>query len=215
MVNPVKAVGEYKGADFLSYLEKLQIYDIFECLFQAYPNDIPLVQGIVKYIVYAYSLDSEHVIIRADWGTTKKSIFEYVMLPHGLYGDIVLLESAAVAQAISNWLDSQDNAVYTELKKLKDLKRQYLDSLSKPVLDVSYDQKFTNAKNSQQLTVMIKELENELIQNSDKLKAAAAEVRSFRKKNVVGPEKFAKYERQEDNSNWGTYVPNSRTNKEQ
>lgn len=192
MVNPVQSITEYNGDDFENYLETLRLIDIFEELILAYKHDKGLLKQITKYIVYAYSLNSEQVIIGMEWGDNKKKIFEYVMLPDYMLEDVVELTNPVIVSTIEKWFDSQNNEVYKELVMLKDLKLQMQKSFTLPISEVSYNQKFDNAIHCQKINSMIKELQSELIQNTPKLKNAASEVRTSKRKNTLGAEKFAK-----------------------
>lgn len=189
MVNPVQSITEYNGDDFAEYLEVLQLIDIFEELIKQYANDKPLLKQITKYIVWTYSLNSEKVIIGMDWEENKKKIYEYVMLPPTLYSEIVDLQEEVIVRTIDKWLVHQDKETYTEFCKLRDLKLYMQKSYSDASVDAN--QRFKNAGYSKELTLMIKDLQNELIQSSQRLSKASAEIKNAKRKNTMGPEKFA------------------------
>lgn len=202
MINPVQALNaieNYESDELEKFLEKLQIVDVFEILIKTYRHNAAVLRQITKYIVYTYTLESEYILFKGEWGDCKKQIFEFVMLEGRYFNEVVKLESTAVCETVARWLDYQDNEVYTELVRLQDLKKEFHDSLLLPIDECSYNQKFENACNAQKLTIMISELRSQLIQNSEKLKSGAIEVRTYRKKNTIGPEKFAHHVRQEGN----------------
>lgn len=190
MINPVQSITEYNGDDFDTYLETLQLIDIFEDLINAYKHDKPLLKQITKYIVWTYSRESDKVIIGMEWAENKKKIFEHIMLPYQLWEDVIDLKSEVIVSTINKWLIHQDRETYTELCKLKDLKLYMQKSYSDPSVDAN--QRFKNAGYSKELNQMIKDLQNELIQNDKRLSKAAAEVKNVKKKNTLGAEKYAR-----------------------
>lgn len=189
MVPPVQEIAEYNGNDFEEYLNTLMLIDIFDDLIKAYRHDKPLLLQITKYIVFVYSLESKHVVIGMEWKDNKDRISEYVFLPNSVYPDVVELKSPVIVATISRWLQHQDNEVYSELMRLKDLRLELQKSYSDITVDIN--QRVKNVEHSENISERIKKLQSELIQNSIKLKDAAAEVRKAQKKQTFGAEKFA------------------------
>ena len=192
MINPVQSITEYNGDDFDMYLETLQLIDIFEDLIKQYKHDKPLLKQITKYIVWTYSRESERVIIGMDWFENKRKIFEHIMLPNSVWEDVLELQSIVIVDTIERWFKHQNEPVYAQMVKLKELRLQMQRSFFLPISEVGYNQKFENAVHDQKLAIMIKDLQNELIQNDNRLSKAAAEVKNVKKKNTLGAEKYAR-----------------------
>lgn len=196
MVNAYSELISYDGFDWEDYLNRICLIDIFKDLIPLFKDKEALTQAI-KFIVMCYSKDSDCVILGTDWVQNKKRIFDKVLLQKEYYEDLVLLENRIIVKTIQNWLSFQDSAVYSQLIMLKDLQQEMQDSanssIKKANLEIDYDQKFKNAKYVQELGKMIDDLEQELIQNSPKLKAATQELNNKAKaKNTIGVETFAK-----------------------
>lgn len=197
MINAYHSLVTYSDNDWQEYLERLCLIDIFKDLLNEYPDKDNL-RCAVRYIMYAYSVESEMVILNKEWHKNKKDIFEaaQVMPRKGLYEDLVLLKSNAVVETIHRWLNFQDNDTFTQISVLKDLRVEMqltcLTGIKKPSGEIDYDQKFKNAEYGVELKKMIRDLESELIQNSLKLKEAIREIRTARNKNTIGVEMFAK-----------------------
>lgn len=198
MINPYQSIIEFEGDDWAEFLETLMLIDIFMPIIKKYnqPDDV---KCVVKYILYAYSISSDHVIMGMDWLDNKKKIFDFVMLkPEKKYEDeLVHLKSTEVVETINAWIDFQDNQTFKMLQTLKDLRVQMqiasVSDIKKASGEIDFDQKFKNAKYALELKQMIKDLESELIQNDAKLKDAVLEVKQKRKKkNTIHVGQFAK-----------------------
>jgi hypothetical protein len=197
MISPYQSIIEYQDNDWQDFLDRYMLLDIFMPVLQKYGNPADA-KVIIKYIVYAYSVQSDKIHLGVDWLANKKKIFEYVMAKpvKGIYEALVHLQCEAVLQSVRNWVDYQENEVFTQLQVMRDLKVEMQISSGTKILkssgEVDYDQKAKNIEHALSLRDKIKELEAELIQNNPKLKEAVREIRQTKTKVNIGPEHFSK-----------------------
>lgn len=197
MISPYQSIISYEEDNWDEFLEKCLLIDIFMPIIIFY-KEPHIIKCVIKYIVYAYSVQSEKIVLGMDWQKNKQQIFEFVLIKpeKDSYEDLVLLKNKAVVDTIHNWMEFQDNDTFKMLQVLKDLRvEMQISSLSRIIKssgEVDYDQKYRNAEYSVKLKEKIKELEAELIQNNVKMKDAVREVRMSKSKFNVGPETFAR-----------------------
>lgn len=197
MVSPFHSLTSYEEDNWEDFLNKILLIDIFLPVIEEY-HDKNVLKAVIRFIAYAYSPDSDKIILGRDWKKNKQEIFEFVMIKpeKSSYEDLVLLKNKAVVESIHRWVAYQDNDTFTQLQVLKDLRVEMQISALSRILKASgetdYDQKFRNAKYADDLKEMIKDLESELIQNNQKLKDAVKEVKVAKSKFTVGPETFSK-----------------------
>lgn len=205
MISAYQSLLAYKKGDWQSYLEDIGLEDVFKPLFKPLEEDIlkevvlTNTDEIIKYIVLAYSIESEMIVVGADWHKTKKKIYEYVCgrPVKNLYEAVVLLNSPSIIKAINNWLEFSDDDLFTQIQMLKDLQIEMritsISVIRKASMEIDFDQKFRNAEYAIKLKRMIKEAESELIQNSEKLKDAIKEMKpDSKKKNTLSVESMLK-----------------------
>jgi hypothetical protein len=186
MTNPFQAIVTYEEDSWEDYLSQILLIDIFMPVIKEY-EDKQVLKSVIRYIAYAYSHDSDKIILGEDWHKNKKQIFEFVMIkPESKsYEDLVLLKNKAVIDAIHNWLSFQERDTFTQMQMLKDLRVEMqisaVSSIKKSSGEIDYSQKYLNATYANELKKMIKDLESELIQNDTLLREAAKEVRQARK----------------------------------
>lgn len=200
MINPLQALSTYTGDDWYEYLDSISLCEIFKDLIVKYQADPSLLKGIIRYIVWTYSKDSDKITLGADWGENKKRIFETAQLPpmEEVLRNVVFLADDIVLITIKRWIEFQDDDTWKELMMLKDLRSEMQLSANSPLKSgngeaVNYDQKFKNAKYSIDLALMIKDCESKLLQNDPRFKDAVREVKQRSKSNIsVSPESFAK-----------------------
>lgn len=196
MINAYSEILSYEGDDWADFLTKICLVDIFQDLIPLFKDKSALSQAI-KYIVLAYSKNSDADTLGGDWLGVKKRIFEKTLLPKEYYEDLVLLKNKIIIQTIQRWIDFQEESVYANLLSLRDLMiemRLSSNSILRKTdgITIDYDQKFKNAGYSFELAKMIKDLEQELIQNDIKLKEGVREVKRMGKNNtVIGVERYA------------------------
>lgn len=186
MISVYSSIVNYTEGDWEQYLDRIAMIDIFGPLLKEYPDPGDF-SCVVKFILYAYSIESEMLVIGADWVKTKRKIFEKVCLrPWGsVYEDIVLLKNPSILETIKKWMDYQDNDLFEQLQILKDLRAEMqltcLTPIKKSGGEIDYDQKYKNAQYSVELKKTIKDLESELIQNSSILKDSVKEYREVKR----------------------------------
>lgn len=200
MINPFQSLVTYSGDDWAEYLDSISLFEIFKDLIIKYQANPSLLKGIIRYIVWTYSKDSDKITLGTDWTENKKRIFEAAELPpmEAILMDIVNLKDDIVLLTIKRWIDYQNDDTWKELTMLKDLRSEMQLSANSQLKtgngdSVNYDQKFKNAKYSIDLSLMIKDCESKLLQNDPRLKDAAKEIRIRTKNNTsLSPESFAK-----------------------
>ena len=200
MINPFHSLVTYDGSEWYDYLESISLFDIFKDLVYKYQGDPPLLKGIVRYIVWTYSKDSDKITLGTDWIENKKRVFDAAQLPpiESVLMDVVYLKDEVILLTIKKWVGFQDDDTWKELMMLKDLRSEMQLSANSALKAgnndiVNYDQKFKNAEYSIKLALMIKDCEQKLIQNDPRFKEAAREIRAKTKNNTsISPETFAK-----------------------
>jgi hypothetical protein len=197
MTSPYHAILNHEEDNWQEFLEKILLIDIFMPVIIEY-KDYSTLKSVIRFITYAYSVESEKIILGMDWQKNKQNIFEFSLVKpeKKLYEDLVLLKNKSVVDCIHKWLAFQDNDTFTQLQVLKDLRVEMqissLTNILKASGETDYDQKFRNATYANDLKKIIKDLESELIQNNQRLKDVVKEVRLAKSKFTVGPETFSK-----------------------
>jgi hypothetical protein len=198
MISAYNSLITYGGEDWEDYLDRIALIDIFGGLLKEYPDKADFT-CVVKYILLAYSCESEMLIIGADWLKTKQKIFEKASIKPNekFYEDLVHLKNRVIISTIEKWLSYQENDTFTMLQTLKDLKVEMqvscLTDIKKTSDEIDYTQKFLNAEYCIKLKSMIKDLESELIQSSPALKDSVKEFReASRSSKSFGSETFLK-----------------------
>ena len=186
MISAYHSLVTYSEGEWEEYLEKIALIDIFGPLLKSYPDKGDF-QCVIRYILLAYSKESEMLVIGSDWGKTKKKIFEAAAIKPNVhfYTDLVHLKNRAVLDCIKRWLDYQNDETFEMLQTLKDLKTELqmstLTEIKKSSGEIDYDQKFKNAEYCINLQGMIKDLESQLIQANPKLKDSVSEYKEAAK----------------------------------
>lgn len=198
MISVYSSLMGHKKGDLKEYIEELSLTDVFEKLIKKY-NDSSDFSCALRYILYAYSVESEMLVIGQNWEKTKKKIYEKVCAKpiKDMYEELVHLKSTEVLETIQRWLDYNDSDVFTSLQTLKDLRAEMqmtcLTQIKKSSGEIDYTQKFLNAEYALKLKQMIKELESELIQTNPVMKDAIKEFRSEKNKSgLMGIETMLK-----------------------
>lgn len=197
MTLPFHSIVSYEEDSWEQFLEQIMLIDIFMPVIKHYENKDTL-KCVIRYIAYAYSLNSDKIILGMEWQKNKQQIFEFVLAKpeKTIYEDLVLLKSAAVLETIHRWLEFQENDTFKMVQTLKDLRIEMqlssVSNIKKASLETDYDQKFKNAEYANKLKLMIKDLEAELVQNDHRLKDAVREVNIKKSKDTLHVERFAK-----------------------
>lgn len=176
MINAYTSIINYSDESdaFDEYLKKKYLFDLFKGLLEEFA-DINIFKGIVKYILWAYSLESDMLLMNGEtFGKTSDRIFKKTKLPDTIYSDVALLESDSVRDCIEKWLQFQNEEEYTNYCHFRDLRREMLASsigkITKATLEQDYEQKMKNAYHAKELLEMMKEALAKYVQNSPKLK---------------------------------------------
>lgn len=197
MTNAYQAIANYQENEWEQYLDKIMLVDIFSPLLKTY-TDVDTFKVAIRYIVYAYSLESDKIIMGMDWGDNKKKIFEevYAKPTKGLIDDLVYLKNQAVVETINKWIDFQDSDTFRMLQTLRDLRLEMqmscLSEIKKSSGEIDYTQKYLNAEYAMKLKHQIRDLEQELVQKNPKMQSQVKEVRVAANKFSVGPETMSK-----------------------
>lgn len=199
MINPFKDLTTYTGTDWADYLDRISLLEIFKEVIEKYSAEPTYLQGVIRYIVWTYSKDSEKITLGTNWLENKKRIYADAFLPlhDDFRNEIIYLQDIAVLVVVKKWLQFQDDDTFKELIMLKDLRTEMQLSANSPISNgnsgINYDQKFKNAKYSMDLSLMIRETETKLLQNDPKLKDAVQEMKKAGKSNsYISAEAYAK-----------------------
>jgi hypothetical protein len=84
---------------------------------------------VIKYIVYAYSRDSELVLLEGNWANNKEAIAIKVGLPEDGREDVVDLKNETVRECITRYLTMQGDRDFRHLQLTRDLYERLLDQL--------------------------------------------------------------------------------------
>lgn len=195
MINSYQSIINYEEDNWEDYLTSICLIDIFKPLIDLV-KDKSYLKLAIRYVVWTYSKDSEHIILGDDWQKNKNRIFDKTYLPKEYYEDFVLLKNRIVIETIQRWVDFQDNNTFSNLMSLKDLMiemRLSANSLLKKTdgITIDYDQKFKNAEYVQDLQKMISDLESELVQNDIKLKEGIRDLKRAKNNLSIGIERYA------------------------
>jgi hypothetical protein len=194
MVNPYQALTTYEHGHWKKLFDELGLLDVFGELLGTFTAP-ESTRKIIRYIAWTYSHNSERLVAGMDWENNKRNNFNYAGLPGDLWESIGLLKDHTVLRAIQKWLEYQDDPVFKQLQCMKDLKLEMqlsaVGRISKASNEIDYDQKYKNANYALDLEKMIKQLENQLIQNNPALKDAVRETK-FSRKTTMGVETYAK-----------------------
>lgn len=217
MVIPVFDLTRYNGDDWEDYLNNVNLFYVFKELIRRYGADKAVCTSIVRYIVFAYSVDSDKIVLGMDWLENKKQILKSVGLNDkvdyteerfkedgdtykpSFYETIVLLQSPTILKTIKAWLDFQDNPTFSTLQMINDLIVEFRMAANSPIRkstgEIDFEQKRKCAESVIELLEKKRKVEMEFIQNNPKLKDAYREISNSLKKkraNAKGMESFLK-----------------------
>lgn len=195
MVSAYNEIVSYDGNEWEDYFNKICLIDIFQDFINIF-KDRTVLRQAVRYIMWTYSKESDCIILGIDWLKNKQMIFEKTLLQDVYYQDLVLLKNPVIVKTIHKWLTFNDSAVFNRLMMLKELQVEMQESATSKILkssgEVDFDQKYKNACYVKDLGKMIEDLEQELLQNDNKMKEGVREIRKATKtKNTIGVETFA------------------------
>lgn len=208
MIIPISSLITYNGDEWEEYLEKICLIDIFKKIIEEFRTDKFLVTSIIKYIVWAYSLDSDKIVQGMEWESNKRKIYEDADMPVGdkaliasdesiltYYDAFVLLKYPTVLTTIKKWLDFQDDENWSNYCMYNDLLVEMRIAANSPIKkntgEIDYEAKMKCAQSIKELIKMKQDAESSFFQNNDKMKQAYSEVsKELRKadKKVIGLE---------------------------
>src|SRR5574338_1122513 len=152
MVNVYQELINYEGNDWDNFLDNLDLLRTFSPVLSL-TTDADEIRGIVRYIAHVYSHNSDKSLFGRDFYKNKKNIFDDTMLSQQWLPILVDLSNEKVVDAISNWIEYQDDDVFQQLIMLKELmsemRKSCVTKLKKGKDDsatIDYDQKFKNAE---------------------------------------------------------------------
>ena len=196
MVNCYKDIINYdEGHDYFDeFLEKMHIMEIFKPIFEEF-TDKQVQLGAVKYILYAYSINSDMLTTNGlSWDKLSEKIFKKCKLPDEQYDNIARLESVSVQDCIQKWIRYQNDENFTQYVTFRDLRRQLLSAslsnVKKSSGEVDYATKMQCAVDSKQLLQMMSDARDTFIQNSAKLKDNVTALYEAQKKNTLSVEQI-------------------------
>ena len=186
MIIPTVDIVKYEGQDWKAYLKDIMLYDVFEDVVSEYRGTI--LTGIMRYIIHLYSIDSNKIILNQEWLSNKKKIFNFCELPVIIYEDIVLLKSDAVRNSITKWLDFQNLPAFSSYMMYNDLIAEMRIAANSPMKKgitkdnpagvIDYEAKMRTAEYVGELLILKAGVEQNFLQNSDKLREAYKELSS-------------------------------------
>lgn len=180
MTIPTNDLINYDGTDWEQYLNKLALYDIFKDLCEEYGNDKCILTGLIRYVTWTYSVDSNKIVLRQEWLANKKRIFKAADLPPSMEQDVVYLKNKTILYTAKRWLTSQNDENFSTYTMLNDLIMEMRVAANLPVLkstgEIDYKTKMDCASYVIELMVKKSEIEQKFIQNNEKLKEAYKEV---------------------------------------
>lgn len=202
MINPYYSIITTDEVDFEDFLRKLNLFEIFKPILEEFP-DVELFKGIVKFIAWGFSLDSDMLnTIGNSWGKVCELIYQKAGLPYdkeekdSIYNSVANLKSDAVRDAIERWLRFQNDEHWTQFIHYRDLRRQMLsaslEELKKASGEVDYTAKMDCAKYSKELLQMMDDAKETFIQNNSKLKGSVEAINKVNKETFTrSPSNYA------------------------
>jgi len=185
MINPYTAILEYSKPDLKEYLGKIDLLTVFQPVVREF-KDASIFRGVVKFILYAYSLDSEvlHTMGNTWLGASKTGLPEN----EDVFEKVANLKSGNVQEAIENWLNFQNNEAFTQYCHYRDLRKQCLqDSRTADKLKDRKDALIY----SKELLGLMDEAKSGFIENSDLLKPSIQEFKKVTGKKTLGIQDYA------------------------
>jgi len=184
MIIPTSDLIKYDGTDWKGYLKGILLYDVFESLFLTYRGNT--LTGIMRYIIWTYSIDSDKIVLHQEWLSNKKKIFKICDISEELFDDVVMLKSEDIGNAIILWLNYQNESNFSSWAMYNDLIIEMRTAANSPLKKgitkenpdgiIDYDQKMKCAESVAELIVKKEEVEQKFLQNNEKLREAYKEM---------------------------------------
>lgn len=190
MINPYIQIINYNEQDLNKYLEEIGVADIFKPLLKEF-SDKALFKGAVKFILYAYSLESEVLhTFGNSWVTVYKKIYEKSGLPdnENTFDAVANLKSAEVRETIDLWIAFQNNEALVEYTNARDLRRHCLQQSQ--IAD-KIKERMEAIKYAKELLGIMDDAKSRFVENYEILKPSITALKKSKSKNTLGPQDFA------------------------
>ena len=190
MINVYTAILNYEKADLKEYLVKIGLSEVFKPLLKEF-KDATLFRGAVKFILYAYSLESEVLHTSGNsWITVYKTIYDKAGLPdnENVFDAIANLKSGDVREAIDNWLAFQSNEAFSDYTNARDLRKYCLQQSQ--TAEKTKD-RVEAMKYAKELLAMMEDAKGRFVENYDILKPSLTALKKEKQKATLGPQDYA------------------------
>lgn len=189
MISLYNSIINYSQQDLKTHLNNLGVSHIFEEL--SVDFDEHLFAGVVKYILFGYSLDSEVLHSTGiSWSQMSKIIYEKSGLPNDseIYDKVSNLKSDKVKDAIEKWVSLQESENFTEYVNARDLRRYCLQQ-SQTADKIK--ERMDAMKYAKELLVIMEDSKSKFVANYEIMKAPLAALKKEKQKNTLGPQDYA------------------------
>ncbi len=187
MVNPYTQIINYDKPDLASHLEKIELLHIFKPLLNEFEGKI--FNGAVKFIVYAYSLESEVLHSTGlTWNEMAKVIYQKSGLPNDdeIFDKIANLKDATVQEVIDKWIEFQNSEPFADYINARDLRKHCIQT-SKTADKIK--ERMEAVKYAAELLNMMNEAKAKFIENYDAMKPSLTALK--KEKKTLGPQDYA------------------------
>lgn len=180
MISPYHELIKSEEDNFEEFLKKIHLFAIFQGILEEFP-DMGLFKGIVKFIAWGYSMDSDYLTTSGNtWGKVAPYIYEKAELPgkegDDIYEAVANLQSPAVREAIERWVQFQNEDHFAQFTHYRDLRREFLSlsisPMKKNTNEIDIEAKMKAAIYSKDLLKMMEDAKDTFIQNHPKLKGS-------------------------------------------
>lgn len=190
MISAYTSIINYTKDDLKEHLGKIELLTVFQPIVREF-KDLLIFRGVLKFIVYSYSLESEVIhSIGTSWLGMSKIIYDKSGLPDNedIFDKVANLKSPGVQEAIENWLNHQNSEVFTQYCHYRDLRKQCLiDSRTADKLKDRRDAIIY----SKELLGLMDEAKASFIENSELLKPSIQEFKKASGKKTLGIQDYA------------------------
>lgn len=190
MISPYTAILNYTKDDLKDYLGQIELLTVFQPIVREF-KDAAIFRGVLKFILYSYSLESEVIhSIGTSWIGMSKIIYDKAALPDNedIFDKVANLKNGAVQEAIENWLNFQNNEAWTQYCHYRDVRKQCLqDSRTAEKLKDRRDAMIY----SKELLGLMDEAKASFVENSEILKPSIQEFKKVTGKKTLGIQDYA------------------------
>lgn len=193
MISPFHEIITSEESDYEDFLKRIHLFEIFKPIIFEF-QDKDLFRGIVKFIVWGYSINSDMLNTSGNtWGKVSDMIYEKAELPRNkedeVYHAVRDLKSEGVRDAIERWLQFQNEENFSNYIHFRDLRREFLalslSDMKKSTGEIDIEAKMKAALYSQDLLKLMEDARETFIQNNSKLKASVEAVNKANSKDKM------------------------------